>query len=484
MTRVLWLAVGCLGLSAMLAQLTLMRELLCAFSGNELVFGIVLGNWMLLTGIGSALGRRAASLKSPLAALVAVQVLLAVLPIVDVFVLRTLRNVVFVRGVEIGVTDSVVCCFVILAPYCLAVGYGLTLASLILASEKDAAGIGRVYFLDNAGMVVGGALFTFALVQWLDHFAILYFSALLNLLLAGVVASRCCGRAARIAVWSAAAAVVALAAGVNLDALSTAAEFAPQHVACRACSPYGRLIVTESAGQYNFMENGVALFSSNDVQRVEESVHFALAQRPRARRVLLVSGGASGTAREVLKYGVAAVDYVELDPEILAAAREISARKPPRPAHPSDQRRRPALRQRDPGALRRCHPRRARSLHVATESLLHAGIFRRGPPHPGSRRGAGPFPGPLRGLPGPGHGPRAGRRSSDAERSLCQRVDRAGGGKGPFSRLRRRADGRHCGTDPPGGRVHALGRPLQHRGHAEARPAGRDRSGPWTPMRR
>ena len=40
-------------------------------------------------------------------------------------------------------------------------------------------------------------------------------SALLNLLLAGVVASRCCGRAARIAVWSAAAAVVALAAGVE-----------------------------------------------------------------------------------------------------------------------------------------------------------------------------------------------------------------------------------------------------------------------------
>ncbi len=320
MTPVLYLAVGCLGVSASLAQLTLMRELLGAFSGNELVFGVVLGNWMLLTGIGSALGRRAAGLKSPLAALVAVQVLVALLPIVDVVLLRTLRNVVFVRGVEIGVTDTVVSCFVILAPYCLAVGYGLTLASLILASEKDAAGIGRVYFLDNVGMVAGGALFTFVLVPWLDHFAILYLSALLNLLLAGVVASRFCGRGTFVAVGLAAAAVVALAAGGNLDARSTAMEFAPQRVAYRACSPYGRLIVTESAGQYNFMENGVALFSSDDMKRVEESVHFAMAQRPRAGRVLLVSGGASGTAREVLKYGVAAVDYVELDPEILGAA--------------------------------------------------------------------------------------------------------------------------------------------------------------------
>ncbi len=140
MTPVLYLAVGWLGVSALLAQLTLLRELLAAFSGSELVFGVVLGNWMLLTGIGSALGRRVARLKSPLAALVAVQVLLAVLPIGDVFLLRTLRNVIFVRGVEIGLTDTVVSCFVILAPYCLAVGYALPLASWVLAPDRGAAG--------------------------------------------------------------------------------------------------------------------------------------------------------------------------------------------------------------------------------------------------------------------------------------------------------------------------------------------------------
>ena len=50
-----------------MTQLTLMRELLAAFSGNELVFGVVLGNWMLLTGIGAALGRTAPWLKSPIA---------------------------------------------------------------------------------------------------------------------------------------------------------------------------------------------------------------------------------------------------------------------------------------------------------------------------------------------------------------------------------------------------------------------------------
>ncbi len=168
-------------------------------------------------------------------------------------------------------------------------------------------------------MVVGGLLFTFVLVNWLDHFVILCLSAAVNLLLAAAVASRL-RRGAWIAAGLVVAALTALAAGAHLDAYSTALECAPQRVACRACSPYGRLIVTRSAGQYNFMENGVALFSSHDAERVEERVHFAMAERPGAKRVLLVSGGASGTARELLKYPVAAVDYVEIDPEVLRAA--------------------------------------------------------------------------------------------------------------------------------------------------------------------
>lgn len=92
--RSLVLAVGCLGFSAFLTQVTLMRELLSAFSGNELIFGVVLGNWMLLTGIGAAVGKTAPRLKSPWTILIVAQVLVALLPIADVFLLRTLRNVI------------------------------------------------------------------------------------------------------------------------------------------------------------------------------------------------------------------------------------------------------------------------------------------------------------------------------------------------------------------------------------------------------
>ncbi len=354
-TFVLFLAVCGLGISAFITQVTLMRELLSVFSGNELVFGIVLGNWLLLTGAGSSLGRTASRLRHPIALLVLAQIAVALLPVADVFLLRVLRDLVFLRGAEVGVTGTVASVFVLLAPYCLVTGYLLTLACLVLVpgrsaegsgppnapsdqgasrgsaglpddvcSKEEAGSIGQVYFLDNIGDVVGGIVFSVALVSLFNHFGILYFPALVNLALAGLVAV-----ASRR--WRLAATAVVAAAGFigvivawDLEEISTRAQYAGQHVEFHGHSPYGRLVVTRLADQVNFFFNGLLLFATHNIEQVEETVHYAMAQRPDARRVLLISGGVSGTAREVLQYGVETVDYVEIDPLILEAASKLA----------------------------------------------------------------------------------------------------------------------------------------------------------------
>lgn len=322
--RVLFIpAVCCLGLSAFLTQLTLMRELVNAFSGNELIFGVVLGNWMLLTGIGASLGRTASRVRCPIALFIAAEILIALLPVADVFLLRWLRNVVFLRGAEVGVTQTVAACFVLLTPYCLATGFALTVACQLASRptpESGPAGIGRVYLFDNLGNVLGGLLFLVVLAQRFNHFGMLYFAGLPNLLFAGLLAAAA-GR--RILAGTAVAlllAFVGLMAFGHLDRVSCELEYAGQQVVFHGDSPYGSLVVTRSAGQLNFIQSGVPLFSTQNIAQVEEAVHYAMAQRPNARRVLLISGGVSGTAREILKYPVEAVDYVELDPLILEVA--------------------------------------------------------------------------------------------------------------------------------------------------------------------
>ena len=293
-----------------------MRELVTVFSGNELVFGIVLGNWMLLTGLGSTLGRTAARLRSPMVVFVLLEILIGILPIADVFLLRWLRSIVFLRGAEVGIVETTIGCFVLLAPYCLATGYALTTACRLASIE-------RVYLFDNLGNVLGGAIFLAAFASLLNHFEMLYFAALLNLPCAILLAAMTGRRRLAASIAAVLAILATVIAVCDLNSISRRLEYADQDILFQGDSPYGSLVVTESAGQINFIENGVPLFSTHTPERIEETVHYAMAQRPDARRVLLVSGGASGTALEVLKYPVDAVDYVELDPLILDAARQF-----------------------------------------------------------------------------------------------------------------------------------------------------------------
>jgi spermidine synthase len=313
-----------------MTQLALMRELLGAFSGNEMVLGVVLGLWLLLMGIGAWLGRTSDRLRNQLAALAVIQMLVAMLPLAQVFLLRALRNVVFIRGAEVGVTETVGAVFVLLLPYCLVAGYALTLACSILAREEGPSGIGRAYIADSIGSIIGGVLFSFVFVRFLDHIAILVCPAVVNLVLSALLVSQIessmldvgCRMFPR-RLLAALALLLALGLIVvallfNPDGLSTRLQYQRQHIVARVSSPYGKLIVTESDGQFDFRENGIPITSTRDDQHVEETVHYAMAQRPAARQVLLVCGGISGTAREILKYGVREVDYVELDPLILA----------------------------------------------------------------------------------------------------------------------------------------------------------------------
>lgn len=323
--RLVLAAVGVLGLSCVVIQLALMRELLGAFAGNEMTLGLVLGLWLLLMGMGTWLGRIADRTTFRPGALGWPLLLVGILPVIQVLLLRGLRDFIFGRGTAAGPFETVAGITGLLLPCCVAAGFALTLACSSLDRERGAAGLGAVYLADSVGSILGGILFSFILVRSFDHCRILSFAALLDLLTAlaiGVI----CHRKWLAATSAALAVTVATAAVVfDWDALSTAWQYPQQTIVDRAVSPYGRVVVTEADGQFDWFENGVPILTTRDDQRVEEAVHYAMAQRPDARVVLLVGGGVSGTAQEVLKYGVDRVDYVELDPKLLELGRKYAS---------------------------------------------------------------------------------------------------------------------------------------------------------------
>ena len=325
--RLVLLAVGGLGVSAVMTQLVLMRELLGAFSGNELVFGISLGSWLLLTGAGTWLGRSSTRLKDPAEALIVSLVLVAVIPLGQVIAVRVLRDVVFLRGAAVGMAGTVLGSLALLLPFCLVSGALLTLACSMLdsrvAPRVGASAIGRVYVADSLGSIGGGILFSFVLVPWLDHFALLCFPAALNLLLAIALARHFRRRLLLASTVIVAAGLALHVTLIDADGITTAIQHWGQPTVFRANSPYGRLVVTDDSGQLTFYENGVPVISTHNIDQIEETVHYAMSQRPDARQVLLLGGGVAGTAREILRYGVGEVTYVEIDPLIITAGRRV-----------------------------------------------------------------------------------------------------------------------------------------------------------------
>jgi spermidine synthase len=317
-------SIAALGLSSIATQLSLLRELLGAFSGNELVLGICLGNWFALTAAGAWIGAAAARLRRPGRVFVAGQFAAALIPLAQVAAVRGLRDVVFLRGEAVGLAGAWLGSLALLAPYCLAAGALLTLGCGIVGAGGRRSGVGPVYLADAAGSVAGGALFVFVLVPRFDHFALLCVPAFLNLSAGAFLAWRLRAPAFFATGVILACGLVLQAALFNADAATTSLQHRGERVVFRANSPYGRLIVCDSSGLLTFYENGVPVAATENTAQVEEAVHYAMCQRPRARKVLLIGGGMAGDAREILRYpSVDEVSYVELDPAIIAAGRRL-----------------------------------------------------------------------------------------------------------------------------------------------------------------
>jgi spermidine synthase len=310
-----------LGWISISTQIYLVREFLSLFSGNELVLGMVLGNWLLLTGLGAWLGRTIPRIRGQRTFVLFLLVLLSVIPILAVFKLDVWRSIIFPYGSMTGLWGVTYTSLIIQLPFCLINGYLFTSLTALYAESRPVGAAGTAYAVESLGSLAAGVLVNFALL-WLlgtfDSLRILFAAFAVTIIIFSLSFAR----------WWATLIVVLLMGGlvqilfkVPFIRLSNAALFRDQAVVLDKDTPYGRVVVTEASGQLNYYENGKLLFSSGNVIWNEESVHYAMLQHPAPRRVLLISGGLSGAIPEILKYHPLGVDYLEINPVLAELAR-------------------------------------------------------------------------------------------------------------------------------------------------------------------
>jgi spermidine synthase len=303
-----------LGLTALISQVIFLREFLSVFHGNELVIGIIFTCWMLLTGTGAVIGRGSRPVKTKNDIHTAGFFLLGVLPLLTVFVIRFLKNIVFPAGSMAGVAGILIFSASMLLFFCLLSGYLFTRLTVDLSRKYKSNLLGKSYAIESIGSIAGGLLFSFLFVYFFSTFQILFFMMIINLSVAVVIYQA--GRRSILFAGLISTVFLLMVFVLDLDLRSRSLLFPNQITIETRDTPYGNLVVTETGDQITIYENGIPVSISSDISAVEEDVHYAMVQHNHPDTVLVLSGDLAVITSEIAKYPVRHADYVELNPWI------------------------------------------------------------------------------------------------------------------------------------------------------------------------
>jgi hypothetical protein len=307
-----WWLLG-LGAASLLGQVVLLRELLVASLGSELVLLLGVGGLLLTSACGVMLrsreagsGARAQGLLLVLAALVPAEVVLA----------RTVRLLLgAVPGAYLPLGQQLLSMALVLLPFGVTSGLIFRLATGL--HVRRGGTLASAYAVESAGGLLGG----------------IAASMLLEIGAANVQCAVTCAWIAWLAAvvpgrdrpaWLTPVAIglgLVLAIGlVGSDRLDrTLTGLSHPGLAATRDTPYGRVTVSQQDGQVAAFANDALLLDTEGID-AEEFVHLAALQVERPARVLLLGGSAEGLVTQVLTHGVSEVVALELDAAFVETA--------------------------------------------------------------------------------------------------------------------------------------------------------------------
>ena len=302
------------GISSVVTQLLTIREFLTQFQGNEIVIALILFNWLILGGLGTMLARTIAHRfwKATPTRLGWLSLLLCGLASVQILAIRQLRDIVFIHGSSIGFYPTWLFTFFVISPYCLTLGLVLPFSLFVLRNKTPDYPGSRIYITDNIGDISGGVIFSFALVYLMTPMQAIMF-AHLPLLITTYFLFPIAQRNHASVLLSLALVFVLLCLGVFWEKSSLAPR--EGKLVFYRETRYGRIAVHQDQEQFTLFEDGVPVFSSQNVSIAEETIHYPLSQIDDVNHVLLISAE-GGVMQELQKYRLTTLDYVELDPDV------------------------------------------------------------------------------------------------------------------------------------------------------------------------
>jgi len=323
----LLLSMFCLGVYTLLAQMLVTRELAVVCLGNELTIGVVFSLWLVLVGAGA---RVVSSGHFKPGGMVPIFLWLAVILPVVLLALRFCAGWIRPPGEYVALWKIFWASFLVFLPICIPAGMVFPLGCEALSRRGFERAVSGVYAIEALGSFVAGALFSFWLIGAFCLFQIAMFTSAVGFAGAACIVKRVWGRRLLV-VTAGGLLVLALASPLGKIVEERSMERCWASLGVTHDGRDGRpavilkngrdtrfqnLVMVESGGLFSVYGDGAVMFSFPDAITCEREVNFVMAQKPDARRILLLGGNPAGELPYLLKYPVTEIVWVERDPAI------------------------------------------------------------------------------------------------------------------------------------------------------------------------
>jgi spermidine synthase len=321
-----------IGFGSIISQILLIREFLISFYGNELSIGIIFASWLMWIGIGSALGNKVVRKSRNLS--IIFTFLLALTPVLTLFQLLAVK---FVRyflhtpaGEFLSLFELVGYSFTVLSIGCFLWGMLFTIGARLLITDNTELwlGVNRAYVLESLGSVIGGLFFSFVLATNFTTLQII----ILNVLIAWLIVflqyvSLRITFAVVVSIFTVMF-LILFTPLQNLEHWITAKQWSTINEKLTFVqsidTKYQNLSLLQLENQYTIYADGRPAYSMPNTYDAELSAHSIMVHHLSAKRALVLGGGFNGVIKEILKYQIQEIDYVEIDPALLPFAQSVN----------------------------------------------------------------------------------------------------------------------------------------------------------------
>ncbi len=327
MTIFLFFTIALVGLSGIIAQIYILRELLVSFYGNELTLGIILGNWILAEGLGVFLiGRTIGKFRNPKAVFIILNLLFSLFLPASIYLSRTFK---FYFGLPFGESIGLAIVFwaslLVIFPLAFIHGglFGLSPGIISIYTRRDLSVIlGRVYAWETIGTVIGGIILTYLLIPHLNSFQAVFLVSIINIFICIVLVRSLSNTKLRyllVFILLICSSLFFFISPSYLQNNSLKKQWNVGKVLDYRNSVYGNIVALERQGQKTFFYNGIPIITTPfaDIAFCEEFANLPLLFNKSPKDILVIGAGAGGVINEILKHGVRKIDYVELDPILI-----------------------------------------------------------------------------------------------------------------------------------------------------------------------